>query len=171
MRLNYTISFTAVLLSTAMSAGTMAQVGSVSGTGAGSRGGATIGGTTAPGGGTIGGTTVGGTTAPGGATIGGTTGPAPSTSTLPLGTDRQQLDAVSAFRGQTAVPSVIPGAVQPNTALSSAPLPGATATPGIILPRRGTVATVSGRDTLPPRDVNSACLGVSADASVCTGWN
>ena len=144
MRLNYTISFTAVLLSTAMSAGTMAQVGSASGVGAGSRG---------------------------GSAIGGTTGPAPSTSTLPLGTDRQQLDAVSAFRGQTAVPSVIPGAVQPNTALSSAPLPGATATPGIILPRRGTVATVSGRDTLPPRDVNSACLGVSADASVCTGWN
>ena len=145
MRLNYTISLTAVLLGTAMSAGTMAQVGSVSGAGAGSRG--------------------------GGSTIGGTTGLAPSTAILPLGTDRQQLDAAPAFRAQTAVPSVIPGAVQPNTALSSAPLPGATASPGIILPRRGTVATVSGRDTLPPRDINSACLGVSADASVCMGWN
>ena len=143
MKLNYKIAWTAAVLGTVMSAGTMDQVGSASGNGAGSRG---------------------------GAAIGGASGPALSTSTLPLGTDRQQLDAAPAYRAQSAVPGVIPGAVSPSAGISNAPLPSPPAP--VVIPVRPSVSLLAARAMLGigTRGANPACTGTSADAEVCVGW-
>ena len=143
MKLAYTLALTTALLTTAMSAGTMAQMGSASGDGAGSRG---------------------------GAASGGTTGPAQSSSTLPLGTDRQQLDAAPAFRGQSALPNVITGAVGSSAGFSSAPLPSSSAP--VVMPVRPSVSLLAARAMrgTGTSSSNPACTGTSANAEVCKGW-